>query len=535
MATIYGIDTGSWRLRVAALEGSFGRFALRDVQQVEIPPGADGAPDPAAALAAMQSAEPGWAGGDQIAALPLDVSAVRLVTLPFVDQRAIDRALPAEVEAQVPYDLADMLLVARRIDAREGQSRSLVLTASREDVRARLDALRAGGVDPEALPVDATALAAYADRGVQAVVDVGHARTLVALCQDGQLLAARLLPEGGRAITEAIAVAAGVPAAEAEALKHALALPARGGEVAAEWADERTETRPGGPAEPDRAALAARDAADDWAMDVRAELIALEDTLGLGVDELLFCGGGARLRGLPEVLMARTGLPGRPVTVPGGYPPECALAVALARIGAREVKAPDLRVDEFAHHGEADTLWNVVGATAIGAVLTLVLGGAVFGWRYWDATQRFDAVEAEVVQTVTATFPDIDPATLGSAQSALMAMSGRVAETNARVEALGATVGGEPPTLGLLKLLSEKAPPHAQARIDVKELTIGEQSIALRAETDSYESAARIEEALRREPRFKEARKSDEKKTGDALGFNLTIPLASETSAEEDG
>jgi hypothetical protein len=86
----------------------------------------------------------------------------------------------------------------------------------------------------------------------------------------------------------------------------------------------------------------------------------------------------------------------------------------------------------------------------------------------------------------------------------------------------------------MLKTISERVPPHPTARIDVRELTIGENAVSLRAETDSYESAAKIEEALRREKRFEGARKGEEKKVGDALTFTLTIPLG-ETEAEPVG
>ena len=36
MAMVYGIDTGTWRVRVAAMEGSFRRFEIRDAAQVGV-------------------------------------------------------------------------------------------------------------------------------------------------------------------------------------------------------------------------------------------------------------------------------------------------------------------------------------------------------------------------------------------------------------------------------------------------------------------------------------------------------------------
>jgi len=79
-------------------------------------------------------------------------------------------------------------------------------------------------------------------------------------------------------------------------------------------------------------------------------------------------------------------------------------------------------------------------------------------------------------------------------------------------------------------------PAPGAARIDVRELTISESAVSLKAETDSYESAAKIEEALKRDDQFGEARKADEKKAGEALSFSLTIPLKAEGDASgEEG
>jgi len=368
MAVVYGIDTGSYKLRIATMEGTFGRFALRDVQEVVPSLGEDGRVVHAEALRAFGASEPAWAQAHHVAAWPADLGVVRLVRLPFADKAAIARALPAEVEAQVPYDLEAMVLATRVIEAREGASRTLAFIAPREELRERLDQLAAAGSDPKVLPFEQEVLATYADRGNQVVLDVGHRRTLVALCQGGQLVGARVLATGGAAITAALSAAAGVEWAVAEELKHRAAVPARPGEVAAEWDADRTDTaiRIDIPAAlPPAAEAALVEAVGEWAVDVRAELISLEDEVGVGVDEVLVCGGGSRLRGLGELLASHLGVPVRPVALPGGSPPEAALALALARVAAGDLRVTDMRGEEFAYHGTAETLWNFVAYTTL--------------------------------------------------------------------------------------------------------------------------------------------------------------------------
>ncbi len=534
MAMVYGIDTGSWRVRVAAMEGSFRRFEIRDAAQVGVAHAEDGTPLMADAVGQLREQEKGWDAAEKAGAFPLDSGVVRLVRLPFVDKNAIARALPAEVEGSVPYDLDDMVLGTRLIDAKDGQSRTTVFIAPKDELRARIDALIGARAEPKVLCMDVDALATYAGRGVQVILDIGHRRTLVALCQNGQLLGARLVSSGGAELTAAVAEALGVSLAEAEEVKHGLALPPDEGEARAEWeGEEHTDTGFAPlPGSPEARALSL--AVDAWCAEVRSELITLEDDLKVGIDDLLVCGGGARLEGLGARLGARTGVPVRTVVVPGGHGIEYALAVALARVAAGELKVVDLRLGELAFHGHAESLWNLVGAATLGGALALVAGLTLFGVQLYDANQRLAELDTKIVEAVTSSFPEVTADRLTEPSMALAIMQELSAETTRRVEVLGATVSGVPPTLDMLKVISAAVPPHSEARIDVRELTISAASISFRAETDSYESAAKIEEALRAEERFKSARKGDEKKVGEALTFTMTIPLG-ETDAAETG
>ncbi len=534
MAMVYGIDTGSWRVRVAAMEGSFRRFEIRDAAQVGVPLAEDGTPLMAEAIGALRDQETGWDAAEKAAAFPLDAGVVRLVRLPFVDKNAIARALPSEVEGSVPYDLEDMVLATRLVDTKDGQSRTTVFIAPKDDLKERIRALTEARAEPKVLCMDVDALAAYAGRGVQVVVDVGHRRTLLALCQNGQLLGARIVSTGGADLTLALAEALASSFERAEEVKHGLAVPPAADEAQAEWeGEDRTDAGWTAPSGTTVEGAALSRAVDAWCAEVRSELITLEDELKVGIDDLLLCGGGARLEGLGARLAARIGVPARPVVVPGGHGIEYALAVALARVAASELKVVDLRLGDLAFHGHAETLWNLVGATALGGSLALVAGLTLFGVQLYDANQRLDALDTQIVDVVTSTFPDVT-ADISEPSMALAIMQERSAETTRRVEALGATVTGIPPTLEMLKTISERVPPPGEARIDVRELTISEASISFRAETDSYESAAKIEESLRKDARFKSARKGDEKKVGEALTFTMTIPLG-ETDAAASG
>lgn len=518
MALVHGIDLGAWRVRVASVEGSFRRVVVRDVVEMEAAGG------PAEALVAIEGQERSWANADHIAALPLDHAAVRLVKLPFTDRNTILKALPAEVESSVPYDLEDMVLATHFVDTTVSPSLSLAITAAKERVKARLDLLKAQKADPKLLPLDAHVLATYAESGNQVVLDVGHSRTVVVFAKDGEMRAARLVPSGGAALTAALQQAFGCTAHDAESYKHQVSLSA----AAQHLQDEVTDT-----GDPTRQALRALFAAlDEWSADLRATLIAIEDELGLGVDEVLLAGGGAQLQDLPARLQEQLGVPVRFVEVPGGQPVSAALAVGLGRIAHGEARIADLRLGEFAYKGHADLLWNVVFYGAAAAVAAVFAGGVMFALSVNDLYGRLREVDDRIAATVTTSFPEVSASQVEQPSMAVAIMQEKAGAAHARVEALGAIVGGKPPTLEMLRSLSLAVPPSGEARIDVRELTINEDAVSFKADTDTYESAAKIEESIKKNPSFAQAHRSDDKKAGEGLSFTMSIPLG-EPPAED--
>jgi Tfp pilus assembly PilM family ATPase len=528
MAKAQGIDTGSWRTRAATMEGSFRRLELarvaEDVTRLE-----DGVIRLDLSFATADV--PPGAEIDRVAAYPLDLGTVKLVKLPFSDKAAIAKALPAAVEASVPWDLDEMVLASHVLEIGPSGARIAAFVAPRDEVSARIEAFKDAGAEPRGMVFDADALAAYNDGGVQVIIDVGHRRSVLALAYGGKLQGARLVPSGGLDLTRAIAVASGVSLEEAEGMKHALT-PAGASPAVAEWddldLDEVTATDAGAGAS-FRDALAR--AVGEWITEVRAELISLEDESGLGIDEVLLCGAGSRAQGLATGLSEALGVPVRSVTLPDGHGPEFALAIALARVAGRERPATDLRIGALSFRGHADVLWRVTAASVLGGLGCAVAALAMFVSQRVAAGNELDAVDQSIVDAVVEAVPGTSPERVaGQPRMALAVLQEATTSTQARVDALGATLGGVPPTLDMLKVLSESMPPP-DTRIDVRELNLDEESLSFKAETDTYESAARIEETLKRNERFAQAKKSEEKKSGEVVTFAMNIPLDTEEPA----
>ena len=175
------------------------------------------------------------------ATFPTEAASVRSVVLPFADRKLVEKTLSAEVENLVPFDLEDMLLASRIVGVEGTTTTVLVALAERDRVRPILAALKEEGVDPSLLVVDGDLLGSYAAEGVQAVVDLGHSRTLITLCRNGKVLATRSFPRGGHHVTIALGQALGLSYAEAELRKHSTALEVPQGELMAAHDEERTD------------------------------------------------------------------------------------------------------------------------------------------------------------------------------------------------------------------------------------------------------------------------------------------------------
>jgi type IV pilus assembly protein PilM len=584
MARIYGIDLGAHTIKVAELEGSFGRFQLMGYRERRVPEPEDRASnldERVAVLSEMLDEEGTRDGATYGVGFPSEHASLRVVSLPFGDRAKVEQALSFEVEGQVPFDLEDMVLTSRILQVEPGNSKVLAGLAERDRVGALLADLKISGADPKLLVIDADLLGDHAGDGVQAVIDIGHTRTLVALCQDKHVIAARALNGGGRELTQALAEAFDLDFASAEARKHGSGVYADGEAPPAAapaqvtddglddidldaWAEEDTNTgvksadptlapeplvpprptptlvpsrtEPG--VEPDANAVL-RDAILPLMLELRTSLIHFEDTHDLEIGEIVLAGGGAELGGLRAWLGSVLGVPVRKATVSPEAdrltaPSRFALADSVGRKAAGgKGRLLDLRQEGFAYKGDLQVLGTVLRWGAAAMALFMVGGVAWFGYRAYQLNAEVAALETEIADVVVGTFPDVSRSKVeGSTTTAKAIMMEKTSETTAQVDALGSVISDEPPVLGTMREISQGMPDHSDAVLDVTELSISSGTISMKVETGGFEDAAKIESSLKAQPRFKQAQKGDEKKRREKVRFTITIPLEGDESEE---
>lgn len=555
MSRLIALDLGSHRVKLAVYEGGFGRYQLEQLlaAPVQTDDGSSTLQARLACLALLQdqlgpNKHPVW-----VTAWAGERTSLRQVRLPFGEKAQIERVLPFEVEGLVPFDLETVELRHRLLRSAPGEGRVLAAMVEREGLREWLGSLSEAQADPRSVDIDVDLFSEMAGAGVQAVIDLGHSRTLVGICQDGQVAAARALDHGARDLTLALSKALGLSWPEAEEAKHAAQLSPAPASVEVEWEGEET-TSPGRPphrAPPNLAHPAVAtdtghllfEALQPLLAELRSTLIAFEDTLAIGVDEILLVGGGAHLGGLRSLLQDLFGVPVRLMQPPSPTIPESeagswALVQALGTRATRgKAPAMELRQGELSFKGDLYLVRQVAMYGGVFAACAMLAGTVMFGVRANQLENRIEELDAQIAAAMVEALPgEIDPATIDSPKKALAIMAEKTAEAQTRVDELGSIIADQPPTVSLLRDLGKALPAHSEARIDVEELTVTASTITVKAETDGYEAATKIESNLQANERFKGAKKGDEKKTrGGAISFTVTIPREETVADGEEG
>ncbi|MFN7133293.1 MAG: pyridoxal-phosphate dependent enzyme, partial [Myxococcales bacterium] len=227
MSRILGLDLGAHSVKALLLESNFRSFTVRSFTEVKLQPetGLKGA------LEALKA--DGKLAADQvIVATPGCSVATHLLTLPFTDPRRIEATLGFEVEGQLPYDISEVVYDHQQLLARaDGKSEILVGVVRNEEMTNLLTLLNECGVDPRVITTSAVAyqnllsagVLAGADaaspESVEAIVDIGHERTSIAIGR-ASLEYARTFQGGGRDLTRAVANEFKVSHEDAQAWKE---------------------------------------------------------------------------------------------------------------------------------------------------------------------------------------------------------------------------------------------------------------------------------------------------------------------------
>ncbi len=539
---ILGLDIGASRVKAVLLESSYRGFSVADSAAEPVAPAADGAEEPLRQrqLAALQRllAARGWHVESTIAGFP-GVAAAQVVTLPFSDPRRIEQTIGFEVEAQIPFDLAEVAWDWQPLSTSAEQSELLVGVVKKEELAGLLAGLAGAGLDPRAVvpagpayaslwvtgalapPAGAEPPGADTERtppaegppapagpvAAEVLLDLGHSRTSICVVRAGQCEAARTVALGTGDLSRALARELSLSEADAgRILGAAAAGTAPPAELAHLAADPRAEA-------------VLRRALSPVVRELRATLGAWRARHGSApAARLLLAGELAALPGLPELFRGLCEGPVEPLSlspelslkVPGPVAPGMALALALALRGHQGSRAPrmNLRRGELAYTRDFEHVRGKVVRLAVYAGLVLLLAAVSSGVRVFALSRQEALLDRALCDTtqklVGKCYEDFDVAV------SVLKGKGTAAAAVPRVSAVD-----------VLNEISLHQPKEVELRYDRIEIT--RDKLHLQGATDAAENVDRIVSALRGSRCFADARSGGARRRGSDQKFEFTV------------
>jgi Tfp pilus assembly PilM family ATPase len=540
MACIIGIDIGSWAIKATVLQGGFNRFEVEGQYTKKVARTPLSADASAAQFRAVEALLDEIEPGERVffgACFPIHQASMRSVSMPFTDKTQIAQTLEFEVESLVPYDLEDMVMTHRIAGTNDKGSDVIAALAPTQEVRALLISLTEAGADPKSLVIDGDLLGSCGNSGTEAIIDIGHSRTLLTISRDGATVFSRGITIGGEHLTTALADAHGIPFEEAEHRKHSTTMATR---TVAQWDDDEATHGTEAPLVDGQAdAEIIRGALAPLIASLRTSLIGYEDTSGHDIDRIRLTGGTSNLSQVTTLFKAEFGVSVSLLAgeTGGGATPNIHVLSALLAdraAGTGSGTALELRTGEFKYRGDMANRRMLFYAGAAAVVISVIGGLGYFSYQYNATQQRLAALDTQIADTVSSVYGDgMEGLIFETPDDALLAIQERTQSTTDRIALLGSIVDGSPPVVSTLTQLSNAMPEPSTARIDVRELNLSRQNISFKAETDGYDAAANIEASLAAHQRFKRAKKGDEKKTRTGIQFTVSIPLGEAEPGEE--
>lgn len=504
MNEFVGLDLGASSIKAVRLRGLIsGRDALSLCQQ----------PLPRRPAGALHSAAPADVVphlAELVTSQALDKARVatalscqdlfmRTLTLPFKDSKKILQVVPFELEGLIPLGIEDvvldpLILPPTRSDApADGPPTTdvLIVAAPKTTLAAHLNLLKEAGLVPALVNADGLALHAYAQvlsgKGLLlppecVVIDIGASKTTLCLLHQSRPWMLRTIAWGSDALTIAIAQRHGCTWEEAEQRKRAMTA-----QQAEPWIEPVVK-------------------------EIQLTLHACESSTQTRIWQCLLCGGGAALQGLGSYLTGKLELEQVPIPdeLSQAYPPAFAVAFGLAVSGrVRRRKLPLGRVPlivaaDFRLPAEASPATEASSRRDFGLAMLggLLLGLLLLADLYVRVTLQERRV-AELKKTLQSHYAAAfgGPAPFGE----------ELDLARSRVDILKKTLAllDEPssPVLPSLAELIRRLPKDIRLKIDG--IAIEKGAMQLEAETDSFESAEKIKQALLASPGFRNVNMSD--------------------------
>ena len=292
---ILGIDVGSYSIKVAEIERSFRSFQLVGFFEQPIVPYETLGKEGSTTQALLKLFEEYNLSADLVyTALPGQMSAIRVIDLPFADFKKVDQTIEFELENYLPLPLEELLIDYQLLSTTKTSSTVLVSYSKNSDFVKFMNMMSEANLDPRYVgsePVEMAnvmKLGILQPEGAYAVIDLGHEKTDISIFVGDKLQYSRTVMVGGRELTRAVAESLNIPPAEAERMKIEMGQVGPG----VEGADATTRS----------ISEALKKPLEELLLHLRQTFMAFQEKKGEVVQALILCGGSSRLSGIDHYL-----------------------------------------------------------------------------------------------------------------------------------------------------------------------------------------------------------------------------------------
>ena len=201
---ILGIDRGSYSIKVAEIERHMGKFELVGFYEQPILISENVSHDVASTQALQRLFEEYNLKADHIyTSLPGQLTANRVIDLPFSDFKKVDQTIEFEMENYIPLTLDEMLIDYIILNSTKTESRVLVSYSTKSDFVQFLNFMNSSNIDPRFVGSETVEMANVMKLGVlqpegaYAIVDMGHVKTNIIIFIGNQMQFSRTVMFGG--------------------------------------------------------------------------------------------------------------------------------------------------------------------------------------------------------------------------------------------------------------------------------------------------------------------------------------------------
>src|SRR3989338_1621201 len=448
----------------------------------------------------------------------------RTVEMPFRDKTKVRQTLPFELEEHIPFSLDTIIFDYQIYEISKDKSNVFTLIAPKTAVKEHLNLFETQDMNPDIVSTDHIVYANLSSllpeaSTVSAIINLGHQKTSVCILQEGQVLNIRSFPLGGQHITKNIETDYKLSYEEAENAKT------DNGFVLTDETDATEDQK--------KFSTCIQKTVDEIVSQLTQTFQSHRSKGKPAVQKIFLTGKTSLLRNLPAYIAQETNievevlkcLEGRdacniPNNEENNAGSSVALALALGIVGRSYGAQFNFRKEDFSKYKGGALGKEVRYLLGAASVIILILLMNIFG-NYFILKSTLQKA-SEQMEVVLKKFPiKVDPSLLQSPIRMRAFLNKQAKEQKEKLQALGGSKQEGLTTLEILKEISGMVP--KEVLFDVRELSITDRKVRLKALSDSFNAIENIEKSFKNHTAFDSVVKGEISTAADGKNKNFTI------------